>query len=132
MAQKKDSADVSLNYEAMSARYQQRMRGLDAAMRAAIDGMHAMAVRQCETASAMTKLSAGLLMQPGTPGSIDGYTRAGQEFGQQAIEAALAHALALIEIAAKMQQSTVTVLGQAACENLGDICAMLQNGAERR
>jgi hypothetical protein len=132
VAQKKDSAEGGLDYEAMSSRYQERLHSLDAAMRAAIDGMHAMAVRQCETASAMTRLSADLLTQPSTPSGIDGIAGAGREFGRQAVETALAHTLALTEIAAKMQRDTVTVIGQAACESLGDLCAMLQNGAKRR
>jgi len=130
VAQRKDS-DAGLDYGAIAARCQSRMTALDAVMRATIDGLHAMAVRQCETASAMTKLSTDLLAQPGTPASVDGVTRLGQDFGRQAAEAALAHALALTEIAAKMQQETVTVLGHAACETLGDLCAMLKNGERR-
>ena len=132
MAQKKDSLEGGLNHETMAVRYQHRLSALDVAMRTAIDGMHAMAIRQCEAASSMTKLSADLFAQPGSPGSVEGYARAGQELGRRAAETALAHALALTEIAAKMQQETVTVLGQAACETLGDLCAVLQNGAERR
>ena len=132
VAQKKDSANGSLDYEAMAVRYQQRLNVLDAVMRAAVDGLHAMAVRQCEAASAMTKLSADLLAQPGTPSGIDGYAKAGQELSRHVTEAALSHALALTEIAAKMQRETTTVLGQAACETIGDLCAILQNGVERR
>ncbi len=132
MPQKKDSADGSLSVEAMAARYQRRLGALDAAMRAAIGGLHAMAIRQCEATSAMTKLSVDLIAQPGAPSGIDGYARVGQEFGRQAAEAALAHALALTEIAAKMQQETVTVLGQAACETFADLCSILQNGVESR
>ena len=132
MAQKQHSANGNLvDHEAMAARYQRRLGAFETAMRATIDGLHAMAVRQCEAASAMTRLSSDLLMRPGTPGGIEGYTRAGQEFGKQAVETALSNALALTEIAAKMQQETVTVLGEAACETLGDLCAIMQNGVER-
>ncbi len=90
-----------------------------------------MAVRHCEAASTMTKLSSDLLARPGNAGSIEDYTRAGQEFGKHAVETALSNAFALTEIAAKMQRDTRTVLGDAASETLGDLCAIMQNGIER-
>ncbi len=100
-------------------------------MRTTIDGLHAMAVRHCEAASTMTKLSSDLLARPGNAGSIEDYTRAGQEFGKHAVETALSNAFALTEIAAKMQRDTLTILGDAASETLGDLCALMQNGIER-
>jgi len=130
VAQGKNPVADKLDLDGVTARYDQALRAMATVMRATIEGMHDIALRQCEATSAMTKLSAELFA--GASAVVDWRAGPGPEIARQAVETALGHALALVDITAKVQQETMTILGKSACESLSGLTALLPNGAERR
>jgi hypothetical protein len=108
------------------ALHQRQLEILDEAVRIALEGAQSIATRQSETMSELHQQIAALISRPNTPPNVNDGIATALAFAKQALDAGIAHGIALTEIGAKMETDALKILNKSVTANLTGVDDILQ------